>query len=189
DRAGGARSRRAAARHVRRRRDRSGRYRPVRPGTQLQRRAQHRQRVAVIDERLSQAERERDYYKRQADELAGENHKLGYAIAGLRQELSQKRQGFALLSELQQSIGAPPQIARLRAAFDLPFFVCVPVKGERDPIALLLSGRLTEAMPFYAPLDQGDADTLQAIAGLISASIRNMRVAVLEEADRLKTEF
>ncbi len=41
--------------------------------------------------------KELDYYKQKLDELAGENVKLDYAISGLRHELKQKREGFALL--------------------------------------------------------------------------------------------
>lgn len=211
--------------------------------------------------------KEIDYYKKQLDELAGENVKLDYAISGLRHELKQKRQGFALLSELQQSIGThkqtspifeiticainstlgmdktvvltptekenyyrpsqwlgfheeaakqlpllsfelPPEFAKgtglllvnkstkktplikkIQSAFDLPFFACIPVMVEKAPIGLLLTGRLKEVKPLYPPLDQGDVDTLQSIAGLISACIKNLRVAILEEMDRLKTEF
>ena len=216
---------------------------------------------------LTPEQRELAYYKRQVDTLAGENLKLEYVISGLRHELKQKRQGFALLSQLQGAIGAHQQISSLlavalpaigatlgmdkavvlspgrrehsfrptqwigfrhdataafehleldlpaalaggverlivtkatpptplieqiRAAFELPYFVCVPVIVDERPIALLLSGRLRESKPIYPPLDQGDLDTFLAIAGLISASIRNMRVGVLEEMDRLKTEF
>ena len=69
------------------------------------------------------------------------------------------------------------------------FFVCVPVMVARAPIGLLLSGWMKEARPLYPPLDQGDVDTFQAIAGLVSASVQNMRVAVLTEMDRLKTQF
>lgn len=212
-------------------------------------------------------QRELAYYKRQVDEVAAQNLKLDYAISGLRHEVRQKQQGFALLSQLQQSIGAQkgisaifelaiaainsvlgmdrtvvltptdrpgtyrpsqwvgfheqqaeqfrplefgfpaefatgkgllivtratevtPLIEQLRDAFDLPYFICVPVIVEGAPIGLLLSGRLKEARPLYPPLDGGDADTFHAIAGLISASVQNMRIAVLEEMDRLKTEF
>ncbi|HUQ83111.1 MAG TPA: ATP-binding protein [Gemmatimonadaceae bacterium] len=212
-------------------------------------------------------QRELAYYKRQVDTLAGENLKLEYVISGLRHELKQKRQGFALLSQMQEAIGAHQQISsifavalpaigatlgmdkavvlspgrgehsfrptqwigfrqeaastfqtvelefplgvargterlmvnkatpatplieQVRAIFELPYFVSVPVVVDERPIALLLSGRLRESKPIYPPLDQGDLDTFLAIAGLISASIRNMRVGVLEEMDRLKTEF
>ena len=41
----------------------------------------------------------------------------------------------------------------------------------------------------YPALDHGDVDTFRAIAGLISACVENMRISVLEELDRLKTEF
>src|SRR5215813_10749656 len=207
------------------------------------------------------------YYKNQLDQLAGENLRLDYTISGLRHELQQKRQGFALLSALQQSIGAHKEISsifditirainstlgmdktvilsptgkrnvyrpshwlglreegstaltsldiefresfsdgsglivanrssdatdlivRLRETFELPFFICLPVMAEQVPIGLLLSGRMKEARPLYPPLDQGDVDTFQAIAGLISASVQHMRIAVLTEMDRLKTEF
>jgi signal transduction histidine kinase len=216
---------------------------------------------------VERLQKERDYYNRKVDELAGENLKLDYLAAGLRHELGQKRKGFALLAELQQSIGAHQQISsifeitmsainatlgmdktvvltstqeehhfrpaqwlgfheeaaeqlagivldfpadfaggrglllvnrataktplieQIGVLFEMPFFICLPVMGENGPIALLLSGRLKEARPFYPPLDQGDVDTFSAIAGLISASVRNMRVAVLEEMDRLKTDF
>ena len=54
-----------------------------------------------------------EYYKRQLDDLAGENLRLDYTISGLRHELRQKRKGFALLSALQQSIGAHEQISSI----------------------------------------------------------------------------
>jgi len=221
----------------------------------------------VSEPPLDSVRQELAYYKRQVDELAGQNLKFDYAITGLRHGLRQKQQGFALLSQLQQSIGAqkqlsaifetairainsvlgmdrtvvltpterelvfrpsqwvgfreqqaeqfpslefvfPPEFAsgagllvvsratestpliqRVQEMFELPYFVCLPVIVEGAPIGLLLSGRLKEARPLYPPLDKGDVDTFQAIAGLISASVRNMRIAVLEEMDRLKTEF
>lgn len=208
-----------------------------------------------------------DYYRRHVDELGGEILKLDYGISGLRRALKQKRQAFALLSDLQQSIAAhtdvseifertiravnatlgmdktvvlvpaarkdcyrpsqwlgfgeeaaagfasvvfafPPEFARgnaclvankasaptplveqVRAAFALPYFVCVPVAGEDVPLALLLSGRLKEVKPLYPSLDQGDVDTFQAIASLISSYVRNLRVGVLEVASRHKSEF
>jgi signal transduction histidine kinase/class 3 adenylate cyclase/predicted Ser/Thr protein kinase len=212
-------------------------------------------------------QREVAYYKRQVEELAGENLKLDYTIPALRHELRQKRDGFALLSQLQQSVAAhtqtssifeiavpainsmlgmdrtlvlapaekenvyrpahwtgyrdefaagfesvaielPPEFARgeglllvnrgttptdlirlIRDAFDLPFFLAVPVPGGDETIGVIVSGRLKEAAPMFPPLDQGDADTFRAVAGLISATAKTMRVRILEETDRLKTEF
>jgi len=216
---------------------------------------------------MESSHNEIEYYKRRIEELAGENLKYDISVSGLKHELRQRRKGFALLSELQKSIGeqieisslfevtiqainatmgmdkslilnptekehvykpgqwhgfrqketehfssltlcfpegfadgsdillvsrsaeVTPLIEDIRSAFELPFFICLPIMVEKTPIALLLSGRLLEAKPFYPPLEQGDVDTFQAIADLITATIRNRRLTVLKEMDRLKTEF
>src|SRR5689334_22038767 len=57
--------------------------------------------------------RELEYYKQQLDELTGENLRLDYSASGLRHEVLQKRAGFAILSELQQKIGAHTQISSI----------------------------------------------------------------------------
>jgi serine phosphatase RsbU (regulator of sigma subunit) len=77
-----------------------------------------------------------------------------------------------------------PLIEAIRSAFDLPYFVCLPLLVGHDPIALLLSGRLRESRPLYPPLDQGDVDTFRAIADLISAS----RVAELNRSLEARVE-
>lgn len=211
--------------------------------------------------------KEIDFYKRQCDKTTSANLKLDFTISRLKHELEQKRKGFSLLSDLQQSVGVhkdisaifdiaihtinvslgmdrtlvltltneencyqpsqwagfqeetyqrfstlcfnfPPDFAKgfdpliatkatastplienLRSELNLPYFVCLPVLVDEAPVGLLLTGRLKEIEPFYPPLDQGDIDTLQAIAGLISASVRNLRLAVFKEMDRLKSEF
>lgn len=82
-----------------------------------------------------------------------------------------------------------PLIENIRDALNLPFFVCIPIKIENMPTTLLLSGRLKEVRPFYPPLSQGDIDTFNAVAELITATIRNRHLSALKEVDRLKTEF
>lgn len=80
-------------------------------------------------------------------------------------------------------------ISFLQQTFDLPCFICLPVIIDDMPAGILLSGRMKEAKPLYPPLDQGDIETFQAIAGLISSSVNNMRVATLEESNRLQKDF
>ncbi len=87
-------------------------------------------------------------------------------------------------------------INKIRKAFDLPYFICLPVMVDNIPIALLLSGRMMESKPFFPPLDQGDVETFRAIAGLISASVHFQRKRELEELnkrlrelDQLKSNF
>jgi len=94
--------------------------------------------------------------------------------------------GFLLVNKSSKKT---PLIEKIQDAFDLPYFICLPVMGENSPLGLLLSGRLKEAKPLYPPLDQGDIDTFQAIASLIAALVGRIRIAVLEEMDHLKTEF
>jgi signal transduction histidine kinase/class 3 adenylate cyclase/CheY-like chemotaxis protein len=216
---------------------------------------------------LANARREIDYYRRQLDELGGESVKLDYVVSGLRHQLNQKRQAFTLLSDLQRSIAAQPQVSAIfdlairainatlvmdrtvvliatatkrhyrpnqwvgfpealwrrfgsltvefpeefaagggwllankaspptplidsiRQFFDLPHFVALPVPGDQGLLGILLTGRLKEAKPLYPPFDQGDVETLQALASLISSYVRTLRIGVLEEANRLKAEF
>jgi class 3 adenylate cyclase len=203
-----------------------------------------------------------EYYERQLDKLSGDVLNYDLTISGFQHELRQKRQGYALLSELQQTIGVskeissifeiviqainatlgmdktlilsptdrenyyrptqwvgfiegtiqrlpslyiefPPDLAKgtgiilvnkssertpliekIQSTFDLPYFICLPVRGEKAPLGLLLSGKLKEAKPFYPPLDQGDIDTCEAITDMISAFIRRMRVDELTKINR-----
>jgi adenylate cyclase len=71
-------------------------------------------------------------------------------------------------------------IAQIRSVFDLPYFVSVPLTSGQRPLGLLLTGRLKEAQPLYPPFDQGDVETLQSIASLISS------FAHREQLERLK---
>lgn len=216
-----------------------------------------------LQHEIDELRKERDYYKQRADEVAGEAVKHDFTVSGLRHELKQKQQGFALLSELQQYIGSrhtlaeifhktisginatlgmdtsivlvatddagvyrpddwvgfapeddeplrelrvelcdvwirtgepcivneaaaiPPYIAQLREAFGLPYFIILPVLVSGEPVGLLLAGRHAEQKPFAPPLDQGDADTLQAVAALIAAFVHNRDVAALKEDNEM----
>ena len=90
---------------------------------------------------------------------------------------------------VNRSTETTPLIEEIRSVFNLPFFICLPVIVENTPIGLILSGRQMEAKPFYPPFEQKEVDTFQAIADLITATIRSRRLTVLKEMDRLKTDF
>ena len=49
-----------------------------------------------------------------------------------------------------------------------------------SPIAFIISGRQFEKIPFIPPLDKGDADTLMAIAGLISTVCQDKKMVELK---------
>jgi signal transduction histidine kinase/serine phosphatase RsbU (regulator of sigma subunit) len=82
-----------------------------------------------------------------------------------------------------------PLVLELKDALELPFFLALPVMGDQGAIGILLTGRTKEVRPLFPPFDKNDIETFRAIAGLISATVKNVRVAVLQEMDRLKTEF
>ncbi len=214
-------------------------------------------------EEITLLRKERDYYKRYMDELAGEAIKRDYTISTLRHALHQKRQGFALLSELQQYIGSKqklqeifdhtvqhisatlgmdksmlltpgnlpnhykpsvwmgfdaedfsrlkalqleiiykqlpgnhsllvnaateptPLINQIREAFDLPYFILIPILVSDEPIGLLLTGRQREVRPFVQPLIEDDVDTLQAVSVLIGAFIHNRQLVALREDNEM----
>jgi len=50
--------------------------------------------------------KERDYYRKQVDELSGKIFSHDYKLSGLNHELMQLHKGFALIAELQTTIGA-----------------------------------------------------------------------------------
>ena len=59
------------------------------------------------------------------------------------------------------------------------YFAGAPVLLDEKAIAFIISGRKFERMPFIPSLDEGDADTLTAIAGLISMIVQNKNMMEL----------
>jgi len=97
--------------------------------------------------------------------------------------------GGSSLLLVNKNTAPTPLIETLRRTFELQYFVCVPIMVEARSIGLLLSGRVKEASSIFPPMDQGDVETFQSIAALISFSVENMRIGALREMDRLKTDF
>lgn len=56
-----------------------------------------------------QIEKQNLSLKNRVNELSGENLKLDYAVAALRQDVSQKKKSFQLLSKLQKVLGQQPE--------------------------------------------------------------------------------
>ena len=61
-------------------------------------------------------------------------------------------------------------------SFNLPFFAAVPVLLDKVTVGILVAGRLREIMPYHLPLDERDAETLLAVAGMIATFMQNKRV-------------
>jgi signal transduction histidine kinase/class 3 adenylate cyclase len=86
-----------------------------------------------------------------------------------------------------------PLISALRESFGLESFVCLPIVGHGEPVGIIFSGRVwghqAWAQSAFPALDQGDVDTFQAITGILQAIVQNTRLALLEQTERLKTQF
>lgn len=67
-------------------------------------------------------------------------------------------------------------VTRLQEVLHVPYFICLPIVINDKVEGILLSGRLKEVKPFYPPLDHGDLDTFQAIAGFLSAALTNSKL-------------
>ena len=67
----------------------------------------------------------------------------------------------------------------IQKTFLFTWFVGVPIILDDNPIGIVLTGRKYERPPFVPPLNEGDADTLMAIAGLISMVIQNKKMMQL----------
>lgn len=79
-----------------------------------------------------------------------------------------------------------PLIAKLRETFGVESFVCVPIMGYREPIGIIFAGRLWGHSAVFPALDQGDADTLRAMTGILQAVVQNTRLGLFEQKERLK---
>jgi hypothetical protein len=92
-----------------------------------------------------QPDRELDYYKRQLDEISGQNVKNDYLISGLRHELKQKRDGFSLLAELQQSFDIRTPLSAV--FFPRPFEPSTRLWQWTDPSSSLRQPIRTSTSP------------------------------------------
>jgi len=81
---------------------------------------------------------------------------------------------------VNRSTEKTPEIEQLQQQFDLPFFVSVPLILDGLSVGFLICGRMREIRPTQPALNDGDVLTLQAVADLISATIQNRRIALLE---------
>lgn len=69
----------------------------------------------------------------------------------------------------------------LRTTLNLPYLISAPVIVGNEVVALLITGRMVEAIPFLSRLGHNDVETVQAISALLSTVLVYQR---LEAADK-----
>ena len=86
--------------------------------------------------------------------------------------------------------GADPleRFKDLRALLDLPYFVSSPVVLQGEVYAILLTGRMVEADPYFVRLSRSDTETVQAVSALLASVLAEQRWAASEERNRVMVD-
>ena len=86
--------------------------------------------------------------------------------------------------------GAEPAdlFKEIRDLFGLPYFISSPIMLHDEVYAILITGRLTEAAPYFVRLSRNDAETVQAIGALLASIISGRRLVDAEERNRIMAD-
>ena len=76
----------------------------------------------------------------------------------------------------------------LRDLFGLPYFISSPIMLQDEVYAMLITGRLMEATPYFVRLNRNDAETVQAIGALLASVISGRRLVDAEERNRIMAD-
>jgi len=69
---------------------------------------------------------------------------------------------------------------QIRRKFSINYFVGVPILLDEKPVAFIFCGRQFDKLPFHPPIVRADADTVTAIASLISTVLKNKMILELK---------
>lgn len=130
---------------------------------------------------------EAGYYKRQLDELAGTTLRLESTVSRLRHELEQRRQAFALLSELYSSIGAHTEIS---ATFRITALATTATLGMDRAVFLLPSDERDTYRPSeWAGFGDGERDRLASVAVRFPADFASEDAALIVNRSTPESPF
>ena len=83
--------------------------------------------------------------------------------------------------------GADPaeRLASLRESLELPFLISSPVFLHNQVVALLVTGRLIEQMPYLPRLGSSDVETVQAVSTYLAALLAGQRLVEAEDRTQI----
>ena len=83
--------------------------------------------------------------------------------------------------------GADPDnlYADFRQTLALPYFIACPIIMRTKIVALVVTGRLTEEIPFLVRLGPGDVETVQTLCALLAAVLSERKLAETEERTQI----
>ena len=87
--------------------------------------------------------------------------------------------------------GADPadRFKSFRELIGLPYFISSPVILQGDVFAVLITGRLVEAIPYMVRLGKGDVETVQAVTALLASVLAGQHLAAAEERNRVMLDY
>jgi signal transduction histidine kinase/ActR/RegA family two-component response regulator len=106
------------------------------------------------------------------------------ALAGLRVALAPELLDPAT-PQLVTGADPPDKLPELRKALLLPFLISSPVILKNKVAAILITGRMVEAAPFFSRLGRSDVETVQALSALLASVLVSRRLAAEEERSRI----
>ena len=83
---------------------------------------------------------------------------------------------------------SPDLYRDLRELFKLPYFISSPVILQDEVFAILITGRMIEAIPYLVRLSRSNVETVQAISTLLASALSGQLLSDAEERNRIMTD-
>ncbi len=83
----------------------------------------------------------------------------------------------------------PDRFGEIRKLLGLPFFTSSPIMLQGKVFAVLIAGRLVEAIPYMIRLSRSDQETVQALGAMLSAVLIGQHLKASEERNRVMVEM
>ena len=80
---------------------------------------------------------------------------------------------------------SPERLAAFRKLLGLPYLISAPVYLDNEVVAILVTGRTMEQLPFMPPLGVSDVETVQTVSAYLAAILAGQRFIEAEERTKI----
>ena len=80
---------------------------------------------------------------------------------------------------------SPNRLASFRKLLGLPYLIAAPVYLDNNVVAILVTGRTMEQLPFMPPLGASDVETVQTVSAYLAAMLVGQRFMEAEERTKI----
>ena len=82
-------------------------------------------------------------------------------------------------------VDSPERLASFRKLLGLPYLISAPVLLDNKVVAILVTGRILEQLPFMLPLGASDVETVQTVSAYLAAMLAGQRFVEAEERTKI----